>query len=906
MEVWVPRESSAECRTSRRRVSRAFLRLALVPLAPLAIAAMTLGGATPALAKHADMSAPSQDSRSAGAISLYVSPSGADTNPGTYLLPFRTLTHARNSVRTLNHNMAADITVYLDTGIYRLARPLLLGPRDSGTNGHNVVWTAAPGATPVISGAQRISGWKPSDTSKNIWSAHVPRNLDTRQVYVNGMRATLASGRPPVSLTRTATGYWAGSAAMSTWRNPSDIEFVYISQLGQMTEPICPIQSIKGRAITMAQPCWDNSNRRVSNMVGYGTLRKPDYVENAYELLLNPGQFYLDRTAGLLYYIPREGEDMRTADVEAPHLQTLVTGVGSPTNFVHNITFSNLQFSYATWLQPNTRVGFSEMQSGYTVTGPHGYATQGLCKYARQGSCPYGSWTKEPGNLEFRFDRSLSFLNDRFIHLGAAALNLDDGSHNDTVAGSIFTDVSGNGVEVGSVDMPKAKGAFQTTGISVTNNHLFGMPVEYEGGVPILVGYAAFTTISHNQVDHVPYSGISLGWGGWPDKIGSPAVANFSHNNVVSDNLVYDFMETVSDGGGIYTQGVTGTSISNGERVIGNVVHGQVDWSFALHSDNGATYVTYAGNVLYDDTYDWCCNHTDFRRHARAGGSPILDAQQVVGNYWQGGQASMFTKRVTIAGNRVITGPEQAPSSIVSAAGIEPRVRSILSWHDSGESLPSPPDRVNTLYAYDGRAYITWHPAINEGGDPLVSYAVSSCLAAAVAEPAPCTPPVMILAGAFERLGYAMVSGLTNGTKYVFIVTAYDGQGAGTPSVPSPVTVEGSDVPSLPGKAKWVVATAGQRAVSLSWQPPASEGCVGPWWAGTCRHPVLKYIVTSSSGKSWPVTGLSQLVVSNGGGRALHVFGGLVARRAYRFSVSAWTPSGTGPPLTSKTVTPTS
>ena len=101
----------------------------------------------------------------------------------------------------------------------------------------------------------------------------------------------------------------------------------------------------------------------------------------------------------MLYYIPRPGETMKTADVEAPVLQTLVSGGGTAEAAVHNVTFSHLQFSYATWLQPETGQGFSEVQSGYTLTGQHAYATQGLCQFAPHGSCPYGAWTKEPGNI---------------------------------------------------------------------------------------------------------------------------------------------------------------------------------------------------------------------------------------------------------------------------------------------------------------------------------------------------------------------------------------------------------------------------------------------------------------------------------------------------------------------------
>lgn len=100
-----------------------------------------------------------------------------------------------------------------------------------------------------------------------------------------------------------------------------------------------------------------------------------------------------------LYYIPRSGQNMRTADVEAPILTTLLSGNGTPTIPIHNIVFANLQFSFATWLQPGTPQGFSEVQAGYTLTGDHAFATEGLCGQAVHGTCPYGDWTKEPASF---------------------------------------------------------------------------------------------------------------------------------------------------------------------------------------------------------------------------------------------------------------------------------------------------------------------------------------------------------------------------------------------------------------------------------------------------------------------------------------------------------------------------
>ncbi|MBU6411297.1 MAG: right-handed parallel beta-helix repeat-containing protein, partial [Verrucomicrobia bacterium] len=531
-----------------------------------------------------------------GAQTVYVSPTGNDRNPGTEAHPFRTLDRARDWARSHHQNQTGDLTIYIEGGTYRLTEPLALDARDSGGGGHDVIYAAVPGQRPVISGGIRIAGWKRVDAKMNLWSASAPAGFTyTRQLYINGVRAERTRGRLPVKLTETKTGYLADSPLMAGWRNPGDIEFVYTGGnglwsehsegLGPWTEPRCPVGGIQGAAITMAQPCWDNSTKRIllppssgfhrtANLVGPASIgREPEYVENARELLGTPGQWYFDRRAGTFYYVPRPGEDMIRADVEAPVLEKLISGEGTESAPIHDIIFKGVQFSYATWLFPSSDQGFSEIQANYMVTGPDGYATQGLCDLAPGGKCPFGDWTPTPGNVAFRYDHQIQFRGDSFVHLGGAGLALGDGSQTDTVEGCIFTDISANGLELGGVDLPEGNAAQVTRDNRICNNHIYNVAAEYHGGVGLDVGYAQNTVIAHNQLDHLPYAAISMGWGGWPDKIHRAGVANNSRNNVVAGNLIFDHLQLLADGGAIYTQGLTGPSLANGEKIIGNVIY---------------------------------------------------------------------------------------------------------------------------------------------------------------------------------------------------------------------------------------------------------------------------------------------------------------------------------------------
>jgi hypothetical protein len=756
------------------------LRTVLVPALAIAAttAALTVAGGVSAAAPPP-------------AMLIYAAPDGS--GPACSVAVPCSITGAQAKVRELELDFNRDIHVVLADGTYRLTAPLRLDARDSGTNGHDVVWTAAPGAHPVISGGTRITGWQQSDASKDIWAAPAPAGLQTRQLYVNGVRAQRAAGVLPTKLTKTDTGYTADSAVMASWRNPSDVEFVYTGGApywslksggeGAWTEPRCPVASIDGTTITMAQPCWDNSTKRIQrtdgsgrsyNLVHNGNLGNgsiPAYIDNAYELLDQPGEWYLDRATNTVYYIPRPGEDLANADVEAPVLQQLVVGAGTESAPVHNIVFSGVQFAYATWLRPSTGDGFNEIQANYTLTGPHGYDQQGLCQFVDGGTCPYGAWTKEPGNVSFSYDSNIQFLDDAFVHLGAAGLDLGDGSQHDTVRGSVFTDISGNGLEIGGVDIPApTSDAQHTADVQVSDNHLYGLPAEYHGGVAIDVGYAEHTLITHNQIDHTPYTAISLGWGGWPDKISVSATPNYSNNNVVSHNVIDHAMQMLADGGGIYTQGITGSSLADGEHLIGNVITNTLDNGHALYCDNGCTFWTASDNVLVNNiSNDWGARHTDYRPGA-TGQDPLT----VSDNYWWQGDGDSSSKNTTVSNNHVIASVADAPASIVDAAGIEPAYRGMLG-EQFGTGVPDAPDQL-AAFGANGAAYVGLNPVFVDHGSPVTSYTVTA---------SPGGQSSTISASDLERLGYVKVDGLANGTGYTFTATATNAFGTSAPSLPT-------------------------------------------------------------------------------------------------------------------------
>jgi len=370
-------------------------------------------------------------------LTYYASPTGTGTACSSSA-PCA-LTQAQTVVRSAVKAMQSDITVELADGVYSLTAPLVFTAADSpatggtraeddagapsgdaGQNGHTVVWQAAAGAHPVLSGATKVTGWAISDSGKNIWKASAPASFVTRQLYVDGLIATRA--RSTVSMSRTDMNMQTGgfsftSSRLSFLNNLMQPGRAELNVIGSWTNRYSPIESVSNGTVTMVQPAWDQNTwgydviQCVGNIGGMcnGPYRSgPIYAENDYSLLDQPGEWYQDTTASALYYIPLSGQDMSTVDVELPHLQLLLavggacpTGLadggpgggadcvepaaGDPTVAVpyaapaggdpyaqpaHDLVFTGLTFSYTSWLEPNSTNGFADQQTGGYLVGP--------------------------------------------------------------------------------------------------------------------------------------------------------------------------------------------------------------------------------------------------------------------------------------------------------------------------------------------------------------------------------------------------------------------------------------------------------------------------------------------------------------------------------------------------------
>jgi hypothetical protein len=162
---------------------------------------------------------------------------------------------------------------------------------------------------------------------------------ESRDLFVDGVRAQRATGpRDPGGFSVTATGFTTSDPSYTAWTNANRVEVVRENGWKQMRCPLASItKSPSGGSSLMVDPgCWNNNHNAVPNPgfpfngAGLPTLDGVTRLENAYQLLGTPGQFYLDSAAGKLFYVPRPGEDMSRVDVELPVAQELLDVSGTP------------------------------------------------------------------------------------------------------------------------------------------------------------------------------------------------------------------------------------------------------------------------------------------------------------------------------------------------------------------------------------------------------------------------------------------------------------------------------------------------------------------------------------------------------------------------------------------------
>ena len=499
---------------------------------------------------------------------------GSDSNNGTASEPFATVARATEVACAVTDTDIDRINLIFREGVYSLTETVNIGTR--GGTAPEIHYRADQGADVVFSGGRRVTGWTVHDADRGIYKAYVGSGMLSRQIYINDVRAERARSLGGLTdCTVDENGHISSDIFLANFAKPQNLEMVYFK--GWVNQR-CGVDSIMENGdtvqITMAQPTWKRLRDGSSTAVDY-----PAYYENAYELLDEEGEWYLDSDNGYLYYKPRFFEKINEAKVVLPVLETLLRVEGSSENeLTQRVSFDGISFQNSTWLKPSIDKGLYISQNNYIRMEANRLSAAAV---------------------EVKNAREVSFENCEFSKIGGIALKLWGTVQNCRVQGNEFYDIAGNAVVLGepnysnrNIYLPDDY-RYMIIDNKITDNYIHHIGMDYRSASAISAGFPKYTDISNNEIFAAPYSGIHVGFG-WTEIDRSGMVGVRLNQNCITDVLTSE----VYDGGAIYSLGPTGGAEENQNEVRGNYIRDVGNFYGAFYPDMGSNYWLYEQNVV--------------------------------------------------------------------------------------------------------------------------------------------------------------------------------------------------------------------------------------------------------------------------------------------------------------------
>jgi Right handed beta helix region len=472
---------------------------------------------------------------------FYVSPRGDDNNSGTAASPFATLQRAQRAVRAVKNASSRPKVVILE-GTYYLETPLTFSSEDSGTRSAPVIFAAAENQRVTLSGGRKLAcAW--TSYKNGVMMSEVPPGLVFTQLFVDGKRQIRARYPNYDSSNPGKSGYIraAGPIKPDT-PNPyagADEDMTYSTQAprGIRFDPSTfsnrKWSKLEDAEIHIFQAAyWGNLQWNIkgidlaTNSIWFGNggqqigakwSKSPAvlnqkslfFIDNVFEELDAPGEWFLDKAKNVLYYYPEPQTDLRTAVIEVPVLEQAIQFTGTQANPVENISLQGFRIAHTTttYLKP--------------------YEVPSLSDWAiHRGGSVFAEGTRNCSIEACWFDAP-----------GGNGVFVNNYNREFSVTGCKFTE-TGDSAICFAGDLEKTNGtqrAFpyecQASNNLIHDCGFFGKQV-----AGVYISRAKRITASHNLIYNMPRAGICIGDGTWG-------------GHVIEYNHTHDTVRETSDHG---------------------------------------------------------------------------------------------------------------------------------------------------------------------------------------------------------------------------------------------------------------------------------------------------------------------------------------------------------------------
>ncbi len=478
---------------------------------------------------------------------------------------------ARYSGTSYPYGKGKDITVFIRQGFYPLTESMIFTPEDGGerveTNlpsgafewhhlrDNYVTYAAYPGEKPIISGAVPVIKW---ENRGNIWVAPFNRD-DVPELISNGKKQTLArfpnSGHLTLGQTPASTSEIPFKARdIRNWPDMQDNRIVILLRWRTAYNSISKIDGINSIAyLKNPENGPDNNN---------GLLVVPPryYIENVKELLDAPGEWFFDKQAHEISYIPMEGiSDPNQADLSVPLINRLIQVRGDENKPVRNLRFYGLVFEGA-------KENFRNFPHYYDPT---------------------------PGCIAISYDfaANCEFANSELRACGGVGMAVGAGCYGMRIFKNTFDGLEQGALSISSTGDLKNGKLNQITRETLVDHNIFSS-CGLEGGITLGVGGTIYTTISHNYFTKSgrPYT-MDIGAGGLEGTVTGDVVVEYNHFE--------DVQNDADDAGVIVVTGMT-THSAVRNNIIHRVHRGFFSDNVAFWFDNLSSNWTVKNNIFFD------------------------------------------------------------------------------------------------------------------------------------------------------------------------------------------------------------------------------------------------------------------------------------------------------------------
>jgi hypothetical protein len=391
----------------------------------------------------------------------------------------------------------SKIIIHIHKGEYRLESPLEITPD------LNFIKIVGDGSDKVtIKGSKQLkSNWEKYD--EHIWVSKMPDSTNFDQLFVNGIRQNLA--RYP-NYDENA-GYWQGHAAdaisaerLSSWSKPigAIVHVMHAGEWGGFHYTISGINE-KGEPILSG----GHQNNRPSGM-----HKEYRMVENVFEELDSPSEWYYDKDSKKLYYWPEAGVDIQKAIVEGVHLKHLVEIIGEEKLPVKGVSIEGVHFEHAQRTimedyEPLLRSDWTIYRGGALFIEGTENITVKDCEFSNLG-----------GNVIFvsNYNRNTTITGNHIHDCGASAISFVGSptavrspsfQYNEFVPITEMDTIKGPANNM----YPKA--------CTVDNNLIYRIGRLEKQTAGVEISMSMDITVSNNSIYEVPRAGINVSEGTW-------------------------------------------------------------------------------------------------------------------------------------------------------------------------------------------------------------------------------------------------------------------------------------------------------------------------------------------------------------------------------------------------------